>query len=228
MNIYILVEGRQTERKVYPEWLKYLAPSLTKVDYLSDVDNNNYYLLSGQGYPHMLDVKLIDSLKDLNTYAKFNQFWIVLDSDGYDMSEREDDIYKRIKDSEIDIGECEVHVIFQNPCIETWGLGHSGMISHNQLHGDLGTHFRFYNVKEFDPEDMTKPESFFGSVAAYHEVYLKSMLLQQNIRYTKKNPAGIIERNYLENLVRRTQESDNHLSSFAKFFKIATDIESKV
>ena len=32
MNLYIIVEGEQTEMKVYPEWLHLLAPQLERVD----------------------------------------------------------------------------------------------------------------------------------------------------------------------------------------------------
>ncbi|WP_342656702.1 hypothetical protein GKC68_07010 [Pantoea sp. RSPAM1] len=228
MNLYILVEGRQTEKKVYPQWLKHLTPSIKKVDYLSEISENSYFLLSGQGYPHMLDVKLNDSLKDIRDSKKIDYFWIILDSDGCDMDLREKDIHERIEKSEIDIGDCEVKVIFQNPCIETWGLGHKDMISLNQLHGELGNHFRFYNVKDNDPEKMSKPISFLGSVAAYHESYLKEMLLQKNIRYTKKNPNGLIEGSFLSKLIDRSNEEDKHLGSFAIFYRIATELESRL
>lgn len=32
MNIYFLVEGKRTERKVYPAWLAYLLPELQQVN----------------------------------------------------------------------------------------------------------------------------------------------------------------------------------------------------
>ncbi len=31
MNIYFLVEGKRTERKVYPAWLSYILPELKQV-----------------------------------------------------------------------------------------------------------------------------------------------------------------------------------------------------
>ena len=37
MNIYFLVEGRHTEKKIYPEWLKHLIPELKKV--ATSIDN---------------------------------------------------------------------------------------------------------------------------------------------------------------------------------------------
>ncbi|MDV2999865.1 MAG: hypothetical protein N5P05_001471 [Chroococcopsis gigantea SAG 12.99] len=60
MNIYFLVEGNSTERKIYPKWLEYLIPELMRVDYHDQVDNNNYYLISGEGYPefYMMGLKM--------------------------------------------------------------------------------------------------------------------------------------------------------------------------
>lgn len=46
MNLYIIVEGEQTEMKVYPEWLHFLAPQLEKVDDAWSIkpDSDSYYL----------------------------------------------------------------------------------------------------------------------------------------------------------------------------------------
>ena len=30
MNLYFIVEGRRTEKKVYPEWLNFLIPELKR------------------------------------------------------------------------------------------------------------------------------------------------------------------------------------------------------
>ena len=32
MNIYIIVEGAETETKVYPEWLRLLVPDMSRID----------------------------------------------------------------------------------------------------------------------------------------------------------------------------------------------------
>jgi len=54
MNVYFLVEGRRTEKKIYPKWLSHLVPELTKVDFFEDVKEFNYKLFSGFGFPHLL------------------------------------------------------------------------------------------------------------------------------------------------------------------------------
>ncbi|MDC9614659.1 hypothetical protein PSI19_12445 [Xenorhabdus khoisanae] len=224
MNIYILVEGKQTERKVYPAWLEYLAPSIRRVANLSQLKDNNYYLISGQGYPHMLDNMLKNSLLDINQYKKFDVFWIILDSDFCDLEERKKFILDRIKETNIDIGACYVEIIFQNPCIETWALGNKSMISHNKLHAEFSDYFYHFNVKDNDPELMKKPDDFSFSDSAYHGDYLKAMLSVRGIRYTKKNPQGVIEKYYLDELIERAQDGNGHLKSFFHFYQLASSL----
>jgi len=47
MNIYFLVEGRRTEKKVYPRWLSYLLPELKEVTDPFEIGFNNYYVFNG-------------------------------------------------------------------------------------------------------------------------------------------------------------------------------------
>jgi len=53
MNLYFLVEGKQSERKIYPAWLAHILPELQRVDNCDDVNEKNYYLISGEGYPSL-------------------------------------------------------------------------------------------------------------------------------------------------------------------------------
>lgn len=55
MNLYFLVKGKRTERKVYPMWLSILKPAMVKISYAADANDNNYYLMSGEGYPSLLN-----------------------------------------------------------------------------------------------------------------------------------------------------------------------------
>ncbi|URQ60039.1 hypothetical protein LQ939_15030 [Pantoea alhagi] len=224
MNLYLLVEGRQTERVIYPAWLKYLAPHMVRVNTPLELQDNNYFLISGEGYPRMLDVKLNDSLRDINQHGSVDNFWVVLDSDGEDISNRREDVYKRILGSGIDIGECRVEVIIQNPCIETWGLGNKSMIAVNQLHGSMSELYRHYDVKNDDPELMKKQDGFIGTDAGFHEKYLKEMLSINSIRYTKKNPNGLKENYYLNKIIERATSEEEHLGSFLYFYRRALEL----
>lgn len=48
------IEGKRTEKKVYPAWLSILTPHLKKVNIAGDVSDDNYYLISGEGYPFFI------------------------------------------------------------------------------------------------------------------------------------------------------------------------------
>ncbi|MEB5764128.1 RloB family protein [Enterobacter asburiae] len=223
MNLYILVEGRQTERKVYPLWLNILSPHMRKIDSPERATDNNFFLISGEGYPKLLDVALVNCLKDINTSGNFNSFWIVLDTDGQSMQDRGQDIHNRIAKSGIEIGDCSIEIIFQNPCIETWGLGNKSIISKNQLHGDLNDCFHFYDVSANDPELMAKPASYNGTIANFHEFYLKTMFLQVNMNYSKSRPHALSNINTVEGMVSRIHEGD-HLGTFKNFYNLAISL----
>lgn len=222
MNLYILVEGKQTERKLYPCWIELLTPNIQKVDFLSQLTNDKFYLISGEGYPRMIDVALINSLKDINEHKNITNFWVVMDSEGDDIVLKEQYVLDQIRKSGVDISHCQVDVIIQDPCIETWGLGNKVIISRNKISPHFAPFFSHYDVQSSDPELMKVPSDYEGSIAKYHESYLKGMLSLRNATYTKKNPAALMESTYLEQLISRASDSNQHLSSFRKFYELAT------
>lgn len=224
MNLYVLVEGKQTERRLYPSWLNFIVPSLIKVDSLSQLQGSHYYMISGEGYPRMIDITLVNALKDINENKEITNFWVVMDSEGYPPQERVDFVNSEILKSGIDISHCSVEVIIQDPCIETWGLGNKVIISRNKVHGDFSDYYSYYNVHDLDPEMMKYPEGYTGSIAKYHESYLKSMLALRNATYTKKNPAALMEETYLRQLILRSSDGSNHLTSFSRFYHSARNL----
>lgn len=228
MNLYILVEGKQTERRLYPSWIKTIVPALSKVDSLSQLKGDGFYLISGEGYPRMIDVTLINALKDINENRSITNFWVVMDSEGDDVGHKKQYVMDKINDSGVDISHCKVDIIIQDPCIETWGLGNKIIISKNKVTESFSPYYCHYNVQEKDPELMKVPDRYDGSIAKYHESYLKNMLQLRNATYTKKNPAALMEPTYLEQLISRASDGSNHLNSFLQFYELATEIREKV
>ena len=51
MNLYFLLEGEKTEVQLYPAWIKFLKPQLQQVDFISQIDVNNFYIFSAGGIP---------------------------------------------------------------------------------------------------------------------------------------------------------------------------------
>jgi hypothetical protein len=75
MNLYFIVEG-ETERKVYPSWLSYLLPELQRVKNPSQAQTNNYYLISGGGYPSLYQE--VEAAVENKSFGNFSRFYRVL------------------------------------------------------------------------------------------------------------------------------------------------------
>jgi hypothetical protein len=217
------VEGKKTEPQIYPKWLKYLAPHLSKVNFADEATFNNYYLISGKGSPRMLTVELANSVVEINELGNYDYLILVIDAD--DMSEQEKiaEIHQFVADNNIILNEnCQLHIVAQKCCIETWFLGNSKIYSRTPGKGFI-RHAQFYNVSKQDPESMPRLTGFNESISIYHECYLKAMLKERNINYSKQKPNDVGENHYLEQLQKRVKET-NHLSSLKNFFGFCESI----
>lgn len=226
MNIYFLVEGRRTEKKVYPKWLSHLLPNLVEVTDPFEININNYYVFNGNGFPSLLDNHLTNSVSDVNIIAKFDYLVICLDSDDETIEHRRNEVLSFIEKNKLKLINCEFVIIVQNKCIETWFLGNRKVYSKQPQSADLRKYNKFFNVQVNNPELMTKLDDF-GTSAQFHEAYLTEMLLEKNIRYTKRNPNGVIEEHYLKELISRQKET-NDLLSFKDFLDFCATVKASM
>jgi hypothetical protein len=227
MNVYFLVEGRRTERKIYPKWLSELVPSLVEVKDAYAISTNNYYLFSGNGYPSLLDNHLANAVEDINAIGKFDYLVICVDADEFTVAERTQEILDFIQKNEIILqSNTKLEIIIQNKCIETWLLGNAKIFKRNPQDSELKAYIEFYNVSKQDPELMENIGDY-PTTAQFHEDYLKALLATRNIQYTKHNPRGVTEPSYLAQLVQRTQKT-THLASFANFLEFCKEINKEL
>ena len=84
--------------------------------------------------------------------------------------------------------------------------------------GDLKEYISHYNVNEKDPEMMEKYRNF-NTTSQFHVDYLRRLLREKNILYTKINPSDTAESYYLEQLIKRVEETDD-LKSFKSFLEL--------
>ena len=227
MNLYFLVEGL-TERKVYPQWLTHLLPSgFSRVHNASQAINNNYFLISGGGYPSILSNHLRNSIEEVNEYGNYDWLILVIDADDMTAQGKIAEVEQFIQTENIVINSsCHLHIITQKCCMETWFLGNSRAYPRSSNNIDFIRHTQFYDVSQQDPELMTKPQGFNnGSISIYHETYLRKMLAEKNIRYSKANPNEVGEANYLKQLQKRVEET-SHLSSLRSFFSFCATISA--
>lgn len=228
MNVYFLVEGKRTERKIYPRWLSILVPELKFVDFFDEIDSNSYKIFSGDGFPHLIHKHLKASIEDVNEDGNYDYFVICLDSDDCSVEARVNEVHNFLNENDIKLNEnIEFRIIVQNKCIESWLLGNRNIFKSNPTDTNLVKAIKFYNVSENDPEFMEKPDSFAGSTADFHYHYIKGILAERNISYTKRNPRDVVEEHYLKQLIKRSQET-NHIKSFTNFIEFCAELNSRL
>ncbi|MGK7938885.1 MAG: hypothetical protein AB4062_01740 [Crocosphaera sp.] len=227
MNIYFLVEGRHTEKKIYPRWLQYYIPVLKKVDYYDEVQDNNYYLLSAKGYPRILNDGLSEAIQDIQETGKYNYLVICVDADEDSIIERKEYINEFILDKQINLGKTELILIIQNRCIETWLLGNRQIFNSKQpQEPPLSDYVNYYDISQNDPELMGKYE--FNNHAKFHEAYLKAILKANNLSYSKRLPRKTQEKDYFEELLIRIKDNPKHLQTFQDFINFCDMIKTQL
>lgn len=228
MNIYFLVEGKKTEIKVYPKWLYILVPELTRVQSFDEVVKNNYYMFSGNGFPSLLDNHLKNSILDVNSQKNYDYLVVCLDADNVEMEERKSEIIRFMSDNDIKLNQrTTLEIIVQNKCFETWFLGNSKIFKANPKSDFLKECILYYNVKKSDPELMNKLQWYENSVSDFHTSYLREMLAERKVRYSKNNPNEVTEEYFLNELIKRNVKT-NHIISFKYFLDFCRRIRNNL
>jgi hypothetical protein len=228
MNIYILVEGEETELQLYPQWLSYLLPELSRVNVFNQVVENNYYIFSGQGIPSIYN-HTVNAIKDINALGdKYDYLIIALDADELSVEKRAERVLEKINETGIELNSnCQLEIIVHNKCVETWFLGNINVYKRNPQNERFLEYSKHYNVEENDPELMERLPRFV-TTSQFHEAYLREMLNEYNIRYRKSRPNEVLKRYYLKELIKRVQDEPTHLQSFAKFLSLLEMIKLKM
>lgn len=225
MNLYFLVEGK-TERKLYPSWLEILLPSYEEVDFALEAKDDNYFLISGDGYPRLLDITLPDAVAEINECLNYDFLILVIDADEVSVEERTNEVSQHVEALEASLHNCQIKIVVQNCCLESWLLGNRKVFSRNPQDAELRKHIQHYNVSLNDPELMEASSDFIHSRAAYHLKYLKQMFRERSpkISYSKKRPGDCAEDYYLRELINRTAATPSHLLTFQDFIKFCKSI----
>ncbi|MEB3884515.1 hypothetical protein [Lyngbya sp. CCY1209] len=227
MNIYFLVEGRSTEKKIYPKWLEYLIPELERVDYHDQAIKNNYYIISGRGYPNILYDGLDNAINKINETNNYDYLVICVDVDEDTVDERVIYIQNFIKDRNINLGGTEIIIIAQNRCIETWLLGNRKIFDSRQPQEyPLSDYVSYYDVSQNDPELMGQYN--MKNHADFHFEYLREIFIAKNIIYTKKRPGEAQKQYYLDELKRRVTNNPDHLKSFQTFLEFCKKMKREM
>jgi hypothetical protein len=229
MSYYLLVEGRRTEMMVYPAWLNILAPNLKKATSVTEVTNKGdyYYIFSGLGMPHLLDRVLPSAIADVEANSAFTELVVVVDSEGISEEELSNEIYLRFEEFKIR-KDIILTIIIQNICIETWLLANKKMYSANTQCEVLRGYREHHDCCVLDPEDMkATPKSLTaGSVSDFHFDYVRRIFREKNLVYTKRTPANVCERHYVNQIINRC--ISGHIASFNSFWNWVTRVRDRI
>ena len=226
MNLYFLVEGMQSERKVYPAWLSHLLPELTRVQSYDEVNEKNYYLISGEGYPSLYDF-IPPSIEEINLSGKYNYFVVCLDAEENTVAQRHAEIYGFLNQEKLELKNAEIVLIVQNRCWETWLLGNRKIYSKQPQYQPLLDYTKYYNVSVDCPEKMGKYLDF-NTHAQFHGAYLRALFEAKNITYSKKRPGDVLKPFYLEQLLTRIEFQPEQLTTFRHFIDFCNILKSKL
>ncbi|TVQ65137.1 MAG: hypothetical protein EA366_00320 [Spirulina sp. DLM2.Bin59] len=227
MNIYFLVEGNSTEKKIYPKWLEYLIPDLVRVQYYDQVESNNYYLISGKGYPRILYDGLENAVDKIMEIPKYDYLVICIDADEESVEARTQYAREFIRDQQINLGKTKIEIIVQNRCLETWLLGNRRIFNSRQpLDFPLADYVNYYDVSQRDPEAMGQYDQ--KNHAEFHYEYLREIFRSKNTNYSKKNPKDAQKLYYFEALQQRVEDQPQDLKSFQFFLEFCEKIKTKM
>jgi hypothetical protein len=224
MNLYFIVEG-DTERKVYPSWLNYLLPELQQVKNPSLAQNNNYYLISGGGYPALYQ-EVEAAVENINISQKYNYLIICMDTEENSVEYMQQEVKEFFLDKQLFLGNTKLQLVIQNRCMETWFLGNSKIYSRQPQSQQLLDYTRYYNVEKECPELMGKYE--YAVHAHFHEAYLKELFVAKNMQYSKTKPRDVQEEYYLRELQNRAEKQANHLPTFQNFIEFCALVRSQL
>ncbi len=216
MNYYIIVEGKRSEKIIYPKWINYLNPNLREVSNIDELEDNCFYLISGFGYPYYLQI--IDSaIMDMNIYNNINKLVIAVDSENLTYNEKLNQIQTHIAGRLV---KDRVIIIIQHYCIETWALGNKIIIRRHPQDSILKSYLRYFNVIHKDPEQMESIDPIEMNRAKFTHTYLKRALNERyrNLSYTKNNPEVVIHEKYIKRIIER-YKTTNHIQSFGQFYE---------
>lgn len=213
MNLYFLVEGRRCERKLYPAWLAVLAPGLRQVKAVSQITADSFFLISGEGYPSLLDIHLPNAIQDVENSGRFDWLVVVLDADEDSGAAREAKVRAAVDQASTPLQSARLAVVVQYRCIETWLLGNRKAFVRNPTDPQLRSYVDHHDCSVLDPEAMP-PYPGWQTQVQFHHAYLKALCNERGVRYSKSQPGDTATRAYLEQLVRRVQDQPDHLCSF--------------
>lgn len=227
MNLYIVVEGEETEMQLYPKWISYSIPELQRVDTYKQVVRNSYYLFCGQGIPSIYK-HTANAIKDINKFGKYDYLIVCLDCDNLTPETRKKKLFDYLITEGVELNTlCKLEVVAQNTCIESWFLGNRKAFKKNPQGLKFKEFINFFDVSINDPEIMEKYVGYTQK-SHFHEAYLREMLKEHGQNYRKSNPKAVLNEPYYHELQKRVSDEPSQLGTLRSFFNLCQEVKSKI
>lgn len=68
----------------------------------------------------------------------------------------------------------------------------------------------------------------FATHASFHSKYLEEIFAERGIRYSKTRPGHVMEKPYLDELIRRVEDQKRHLPTFQGFLDLCDLLRAKL
>ena len=214
MNFYMVVEGKVVEKSVYKVWVPEIRSDITYVDHPSKLRDNNFAIVSGNGYPNYFDT-IRDAIIDVSSIVVPTRLIVCIDSEDMTLIDKHHEIDSFIND----IGQpIDYRVVVQHFCFETWALGNRRIAARNPKNPRLQQFRRLHDVLKLDPENMPGLTSEGLNRSQLAATYLQLTLNDKNKRltYSKSNPHVVAHSKYFKALKSRRSDT-SHIKSFDAF-----------
>lgn len=222
MNVYIVVEGEQTEMTVYPAWLSIIAPNMKRVLDARDLTDDSYYLFCGHGIPHIYQhvTNSVQDINEINSHGNnvYDYLIVCLDTE----NETREDIDNHLREYMVKAGVSpqgfQIIIFEHKVCMETWFLGDRRLFKDNPNGSEMIKYLHHYNVKKDNPEEMESIVPNRWNTAQFHLKYLKAMFAERNLKYDKSDTTVVCSQDYLTELITRYEQT-SHLQTFGSWYE---------
>lgn len=226
MNIYFLLEDSKSLLYVLPEWLRILLPDFEECNLLTKLEDNQYCIESGYGYP-AIDRHFKKSLELLySSNISLDYFVLVYDADDeshINIQRKKSEYEKIFNNSRVN---AKFHIIVIRKCFETWLMGNRNVYPYNNE--NFRIYEQFFNAALKNPEDMGRPENEKRPISLYHYKYFQEMLRNSvHKNYSKGKPRYVSNEKFLLDLINRIDTTDD-LQVFKQFIDIIKQVKSSV
>lgn len=230
MNLYLVVEGQRTERRLYRSWLPLLVPGLREVQRIEDADTNTFFLVAGMGYPSYKD-RIRQAVDDCTRSGNRFRLVICVDAEESSASARAAELQAVVENAVREgrrVGP-DCTVIVADCCIETWLLGNSKLVKRAPEDPALRAYREHYDVITADPELMPVKAGDRNRVTT-HLNYLRAAFRERGMSYSKDHPGDAQEQHYLDSLIDRATrvqpDGTRQLRSFSALLALADGLRS--